>query len=297
MNMSRRILEMSIGLLKISQGLLLGVRLVLQRRLAVRYLYKPRPDDIFLVTFPKSGTTLLQMMLYQLTTPGEMDFPHITSVSPWYEYLFEHPDPAAVESSPSPRFFKSHLPHEELPRNARLIYVARDVRDVAVSSYHHQRVVMGRNGRMEPFVDAFLADRVGFGSWFKHIESWWPHRDDPNVLFLRYEEVIADLAGTVRKVARFCSIPLAEADLPRIVERCGFEFMKRHNAKFDPRLRGAERGQFIRKGEAGEGRSVFTPEQDRRLAERLEKLARKLGCAETEELVPLLRPRLDSERA
>lgn len=295
MSLWRRTLEMSIGILKILERLLRSIRLSLQQRLASRYLYKPRPDDIFLVTFPKSGTTLMQMMLYQLTTRGEMDFPHINSISPWYEFLFEHPDLAAVESSPSPRFFKSHLPYEQLPRNARLIYVARDVRDVAVSSYHHQRIVMGMGGELEPFLDAFLADRVGFGSWFQHMELWWPHRNDPNVLFLRYEEIIADLAGTVRKVARFCGIPLDEADLPRIVERCGFEFMKRHNAKFDPRMRRAERGQFIRKGEAGEGRSVFTPEQNRRLAERMEKLARKLGCVETEELDPLLRPRLDCE--
>jgi hypothetical protein len=295
MSLSRRILETSIGLLKIVGGALWILLIFLQKRLATRHLYKPRPDDIFLVTFPKSGTTLMQMMLYQLTTRGEMDFPHITSVSPWYEYLFEQPDLLpALDSAPSPRFFKSHLPYEGLPRNAKLIYMARDARDVAVSSYHHQRIVMGLTSEPEPFVDAFLADKMSFGSWFQHIESWWPHRKDPNVLFLRYEEVITHLEETVRKVARFCEIPLAEADLPRIVERCGFEFMKRHNAKFDPRLRGAESGQFIRKGGVGEGRSVFTPEQSRRLAERMEKLASKLGCAESEELAPLLRPRLES---
>src|SRR5206468_68583 len=41
--------------------------------------YSPRPDDLFIVSFPKSGTTLLQMILYQMTTAGEMDFPHIDS--------------------------------------------------------------------------------------------------------------------------------------------------------------------------------------------------------------------------
>jgi hypothetical protein len=289
--LSRLILETTIGFLKILGGLLWRVLQFLLRRQARLYLYKPRPDDIFLVTFPKSGTTLMQMMLYQMTTRGEMDFPHINSVSPWYECLYERPDLLpAVDKAPSPRYFKSHLPYEQLPRKAKLIYTARDAQDVAVSSYHHQRIVMALDSELKPFVDAFLADKSSFGSWFKHIESWWPHRKDPNVLFLRYEEVIADLAGTVRKVARFCDIPVDEADIPRIVERCGFDFMKRYNAKFDPRQRGAEHGQFIRKGGAGGGRSVFTPEQSRRLAERLEELAGKLGCTETEEFAPLLRP-------
>lgn len=277
MSLSRRILETSIGAVMTLEGLARSVHWRLRQRLVARHLYKPRADDIFLVTYPKSGTTLMQMMLYQLTTPGEMDFPHINSISPWFDFLFEHPDLRAVDNAPSPRYFKSHHLYEQVPRNARIIYMVRGARDVAVSSYHHQRNIMGRSGELEPFVDAFLAGRAGFGSWFQHIESWWPHRNDPNVLFLRYEETVTDLAGTARKVARFCEIPLDEADVPRIVERCGFAFMRRHNDKFDPRTPGTGGGQFIRKGEIGDGRSAFTPEQERQLAERMEKLARTLG--------------------
>jgi hypothetical protein len=270
------------------------VGLHLDLALILRHFYRPRPDDIFLVTYPKSGTTLMQMMLYQMTTRGEMDFPHINSVVPWFESLNNFPSWQALDNAPSPRVFKTHLFYERVPGGAKLIYMARDPRDVAVSAYHHQRTVMRRSGEMEAFVDSFLADRMSFGSWFRHIESWWPHRNDPNVLFLRYEDAIADLEGTVRRVSRFCDIPLDEADLPRIVERCGFEFMKRYNAKFDPRMLTAELGQFIRRGEAGEGGSVFTPEQNRRLAARMQSLAEKLGCSEADTLAPLLRPQLDA---
>jgi hypothetical protein len=280
--MPRKCLELLLRMVIRLHSLLFDLGLELRYEIGLKHTYKPRPDDIFLVTYPKSGTTLMQMMLYQLTTAGEMDFPHIDSISPWFEIELRRGTGRDLEQLPSPRFFKSHLVHEKLPRNAKFIYVARDVRDVAVSAYHHFLLISGRKKEIPEFLDDFLRDRVSFGSWFKHIESWWPHRNDPNILFLRYEEVVADLAGTVREVARFCGISLDEADLPRIVERCGIQFMKQHDQKFDPRMHqiNQETGTFIRKGRSGEGQLTFSLSHNRILAARLEKLARKLGSPE-----------------
>ena len=39
-----------------------------------------RDSDIYIVSYPKSGTTKMQMILYQLTTEGHMDFNHIRIV-------------------------------------------------------------------------------------------------------------------------------------------------------------------------------------------------------------------------
>jgi len=253
----------------------------LHYKLALDEHYRPRPDDVFVVTFPKSGTTLMQMMLYQLSTEGEMDFPHIDSVSPWFELhlsggLGEH-----VEAAPSPRIFKSHLRYHDLPQGVRSIYLARHPGDVAVSAYHHHRLVSGRDADLDRYVDDFFAGRTRFGSWCKHIESWWPHRNDPNVLFLRYEEVIADLPETARRVAAFCGLPLDDAKLARVVERCSLPFMKRYDAKFDPRLHQVSRGrrEFIRKGVPGQGRRALSTAQEEQLARRLAALAGRLRCA------------------
>lgn len=294
LSVSRGFLEVSLWVVTTLQRGLRRVGDNLLHRRGIRHLYKPRPDDIFLVTYPKSGTTLMQMMLYQLTTGGEMDIHHISTVSPWFEQELHRGSGKALEVIPSPRFFKSHLPYEKLPRNGKFIYVARNVRDVAVSAYHHLNLVTGKKGDMEQFVNDFLREKVGFGSWFEHIESWWPRRNDSNVLFLEYEKVIVDLAGTVRQVAQFCNLPLKEADLPRIVERCGIEFMKNHDRKFDPRphLMVADVGAFIRKGGVGDGRAAFSSEQNQMLSRRMEKLTRKLGYRDSD-IPALLRPRLD----
>ena len=30
---------------------------------------------------------------------------------------------------------------------------------------------------------------VFYGSWFDHVLGWWKHKDDPNILFLKYGEM------------------------------------------------------------------------------------------------------------
>jgi hypothetical protein len=248
--------------------------------------YTPRPDDVFIATAPKSGTTLMQMMLYQLTTDGSMAFPHIDSVSPFFELDFLRGAPPGFHDRlPSPRIFKTHLRHEHLPPGApRIVYMLRDVWDVTVSSYHHEVLVNGMDVDLDPFLDRYLAGQTRFVLWFDHLESWWPHRRDPNVLFLRYEEAVRDLEGTVRKVAAFCGIPIDEKEMPRILERCGVEFMRRHDDKFDPRMRRVfgEPGKFIREGKSGKGRQALSERHREMIAQRLEALAKKLGTSESE---------------
>jgi hypothetical protein len=246
------------------------------------FLHRPRPDDIFIDSYPKSGTTLLQMMLYQMTTSGNMDFPHIASVSPWFEYELLLGSPRNLEV-PSPRVFKSHLFYHLLPKMGRFIYIMRDPRDVALSAYHHVALMNGEDPPFEWFMNEFVHGRGRFQSWYKHIASWWPHRNDPNVLFLRFEEVVADLESTVRRIAAFCGIQVREEDMPRIVEHCGIELMKKYQEKFDPRTRRISHSPaspFIRQGVVGAGREILTPEQEAILAKNLAELERKLGGPE-----------------
>ncbi|HEY8022614.1 MAG TPA: sulfotransferase domain-containing protein [Thermoanaerobaculia bacterium] len=229
--------------------------------------YRSRPDDVFVVSFPKSGTTLLQMMLYQMTTDGSLDIPHIDAVCPWFESDLRAGAGRCFEALPSPRIFKSHLRRRRLPATGRFLYIARDLHDVAIASYHHVCLVTGKDEDFEPFVGWFLSGRGEHGTWFAHLESWWPHRNDPDVLFLLFDEVVADPAGTARRIARFCGLRVDERHMPRIVERCGLGFMKRHGAKLDPRLQRISRRpeEFFREGRPGSGRRELTAAQRARL--------------------------------
>jgi methylamine dehydrogenase accessory protein MauD len=230
--------------------------------------FVPRPDDIFVVTYPRSGTTWMQMILYQLTTAGNMDFPHITTVCPWFERSLK--DGTAYDALPAPRVFKSHLSYGKIPKGpCKYIYVARDGKDVAVSYYHFCQTHMGFQGSFDEFFERFLKGEVPFGSWFRHVRGWYAHRGDPNVLFLRYEELAADLPGSLRRIAAFCGLEVDPGRWPGILERCSFAFMKQHESQFDPLTamlyeRGFRANSHLRQGQAGAWTGQLSPRQARR---------------------------------
>lgn len=230
-----------------------------------RMNFTPRPDDIFIVTYPRSGTTWMQMILYQLTSDGSMEIPHIAEYCPWFESSLR--SARGFETRPPPRIFKSHLPYRAIPKGpCKYIYVARDGRDVVVSNYHLYRTHVGYQGTFAEFFERFMRGKAEHGSWFQHVLGWWKHRHDPNVLFLTYEELTRDLEGCLRRIIDFCQFEVSSERLPGIVERCSFNFMKGHESKFDPAFEllweeGVQLNSFLRKGRAGEGANDLTSEQ------------------------------------
>jgi hypothetical protein len=276
-------LRTGISALTAISNLSTGLRNGLAFWMGAKYQFKPRPDDVFVAAYAKSGSTLTQMMLHQLTTDGSMGFPHIDAIMPFFEVELLRGGARRIAAMPSPRIFKTHLVRRHLPDQVRYIYIVRNLQDVAVSAYHHHCLVSGMENDFGLYAEAFIQEQVPmFGSWARHLESWWPHRNDPNVLFLRYEEMIRDIEGTVRRIAGFCNLPVDEAAMPRILERCSVAFMKQHTDKFDPRFRRTSNGTdvFIRKGQTGEGATRLSPAQREKLGERVAALAAKLGCSD-----------------
>lgn len=51
----------------------------------------------------------------------------------------------------------------------------------------------------------FEQGKVDFGDYFDHLLSWYAHRNNPNVLFVTYEELKKDTAGWILKLADFFS--------------------------------------------------------------------------------------------
>jgi hypothetical protein len=228
--------------------------------------FAPRPDDIHVVAYPRSGTTWMQLIVHLLTADGDLDFDHISQVAPWFERSLAVGalSAADLEAMDSPRIFKSHLPAGWVPAVGRRIYLQRQGRDVALSYFHFYCSHLRFDGSLEEFIGRFLRGRVQYGSWSRHVAGWQARRGQPGVLLLQYEELQADLAGCLRRLASFLRLDPGQRRLERIRELASFETMKRHEDKFDfiteyVLQRGYRRGVFLRQGRVGEGAAGFPP--------------------------------------
>jgi len=173
------------------------------------------------------------------------------------------------ESFPSPRVFKTHLPYDLVPKprdqatKPRHIYVMRNPKDTAVSWYHHI-ISFHPTSSWGEYFEKFFKGEVFYGSWFDHVLSWWKHKDDPNILFLKYEEMKKDLPSTIEKIAKFVGKELSKQIVERIADQVTFTAMKKEgNANYTWYKQFS--GEFIRKGQVGDWRNYFTDEQSDRL--------------------------------
>ena len=197
-----------------------------------------RHDDIWVCSFPRSGTTMTQELVYLIRT---LDFDKANTVLldarfPMIDLLIEgqpyYGGLKMIESIPSPRFVKSHLHHSMLPEQLRagkgkIIYTARNLPDTLWSDYIFNGY-LGRKQPFEKFFKRFMKGREPYTPWGRHVRDFWDHRNDENVLFLKFEETVNDMSGTVRKIAEFLNRELSEDDVKQICEHCSIENMKKN---------------------------------------------------------------------
>jgi len=110
-------------------------------------------------------------------------------------------------------------------------------------------------------------------SYFHHLVSWWEHRNDPDVLFLFYEDLKEDLAGNVEKICGFLDLDEPEERCRTAVAHSSFAFMSSHSAHFDERHSKIARNSAcglsadaglgngkVRDGKMGSGRPALSAE-------------------------------------
>ncbi|MEY2479679.1 MAG: estrone sulfotransferase [Verrucomicrobiota bacterium] len=229
-----------------------------------------RDDDLFIVSYPRSGNTWMRFLLASLLAPQEMiTFRNIENFVPDI-----HKSTPALASWPGRRYIKSHHPCYD--RYPKFIYLYRDGRDAVISYYHY---VTGKKvfaGSFADFLFSSLASK--FGSWREHVNramdfaSSHPER----VLLLQYERMLEQPAECAAKAAAFAGINCDEASLASAVTKSSFDQLKAIEKKF-----GGEKIDnqvtFFRKGKAAQWRQYFTGELNERYLRDNAKTLLRLG--------------------
>lgn len=234
--------------------------------------FQARASDIFINSYPKSGTTWLQQIVHGLRSRGDMRFEEITAVVPWLETALDMGIDIHGEQFADPRAYKIHLPLTMVPKGGKTITVVRDPKDVVVSQYHFWSGWFFEAGSVttSEIVDVMFVPRTGPFNYWDHLLDWWSQRDSENLLVLCYEQMKEDFPATLERIARFIGCQLDDELRDIVLRQSTIEFMRDHNSQFDDHLFSDARNQpcglppgettKVRRGAVGDHNAEMTAE-------------------------------------
>ena len=226
--------------------------------------FKIRPDDVWIVSYPKAGTTWTQHIVRLIKNAGKDDGKKLDEAVPWIEALntderLYYQLPFSLEDLPSPRAMKSHFRYDSMPcglpgkTSCKYIYIARNPKDVAVSFFHHHRAFKHRYKydqeiKWDDFCRWFTDGQLAYGDFFDHVLSWWAHKDEPNIPFLKFEDMKKDLQAAVFQIAKFIGKDLTKEEISTIASKATFGYMQASTEKsysFASRMRKGVVGDWV----------------------------------------------------
>jgi len=200
----------------------------------------PRPSDVILVGFPKSGTTWTCYLLHQLRSGGDQAFTDIKNEV--VDITPGHWDPArnpfTSEQRFHPRTFKTHGSSKLCPKGAKYIYLARDPKDSFYSLYCfiHDLFSLEERVPLDEFFRHYYVERFGtghdIGNVWTHFADWHRYRD--RMLWLHYEDLLEDLPRCLKGIAEFMEVDLDEDLLRLVLERSSIDAMRQIASKLNP---------------------------------------------------------------
>ncbi|XP_070788881.1 amine sulfotransferase-like [Pituophis catenifer annectens] len=237
--------------------------------------FETRDSDIFVITYPKSGTIWTQNIVCLILYEGHRNGTENISISHRCPSIENNLHNVDITEMPSPRVLMSHLPYYLVPKKLRakkgkVIYVYRNPKDTFVSFFHYINSfrAVENSLNLEEYMERFLSGNVFSSLIFDHVKGWYTHQNEFNILFLCYEEMIQDPRGTVLKICKFIGKELSSPEVDKVVEMSTFK-----NMKADPRANymktyeecfGRKNVKHIRKGTVGDWKNIMTVSQNER---------------------------------
>jgi Sulfotransferase domain len=186
-----------------------------------------RPDDTFIVSYPRSGNTWTRFLIANLLFAGQpVSFANIERLIPDAEAQSSR----YMKRVPGPRVIKSHQYFDH--RYPKVLYITRDPRDVAVSYYNFSRKYrhIADDYPLEQYVHDLVTGTLlssGWGTWAENVGTWVAARNGrPTFLLLRYEDLIANTQTELAKVARFFGLDASPGELSRAIENSSADHLR-----------------------------------------------------------------------
>lgn len=240
-----------------------------------------RDDDIFLVSYPKSGNTWMRFLVANLLYPEkQIDFRNIDSLIPGMNAATTR----QLRRLPRPRIIKTHLDFD--PRFKNVIYVVRDPRDVAVSQYHfnRKRGTIPGDYPLDDFVVRFVENRLWHpnGSWADNVQSWiYTPIPARRFLLVHYEALQCAPLTELARVAEFLGIKANAVALQHALEQSDAERLRKLETQQAERWNSTKDTRkdipFVRAAKSGQWQDVLSESSVLLIEQKWGKLMARLG--------------------
>ena len=247
--------------------------------------YEPDENDVFIATYPKSGTHLIAQMTLQIVSEGTLEFENLHEYLPVVEMeklTSENPEcpdnivglfNARVKKKLPLNILATHLTRHHVPYSpkAKYIVMMRDPLDTLVSAMD-MLAKLAPPSFTPPLEKYYEMGFTGGGqAWQHHYRAWWDMKDQDNVLFLYFEDALRNRTQMILQVSEFLGKHINEEMLERIMHRTSYEYMKTNSKRFEPPkcLKAfsieppKKQADMINKGTSGRGKTLI-PEHIRR---------------------------------
>jgi hypothetical protein len=202
-------------------------------------------DDIFVVSYPKSGNTWVRFVLATLRKGEALGA--FSDLERWIPDMYAHHN-GELAQYPTPRLIKSHEPLDV--RYGKVLYLVRDPRDVAISYFHHLKRVgsLGTDTDPAEWVPQFLEGNFHpYGSWSDHVGGWIGARGErDDFLCVKYEDLVDNPEAHFNRIVSFLEIEATPEWISRAIELNTVEKMRSKEEK--------KKSGFVRKGRPGSWR-------------------------------------------
>jgi estrone sulfotransferase len=181
----------------------------LVRLIRGKYYYDPffpqvSPGEIYLVSFPRSGSTWLRCLLTSLIhgSPVSPQLVQATIPDIYVSRFRGLPKPDI-----KPLIVKTHARFTGIP--AKVVYLIRDGRQALLSFYAYTQTAGVFQNRNRSLPDFFFDENLYPAPWHVHVQDWlqgmltW---DPARYQFIRYEDLVASPVETLEAVTHFIGI-------------------------------------------------------------------------------------------
>ncbi|WP_353930081.1 sulfotransferase domain-containing protein [Okeanomitos corallinicola TIOX110] len=218
--------------------------------------YKPTENDVYLVSYPRSGNTWMRVIMSELLYHKSGD-----SIEELQNYVPDIHQPIFTKDLIKSNFhvIKSHYPYvvnnniknrASVKNYKKVVYIVRDPRDILISHYKYLN-----NFRYSINFDKFIWDwitgRIWPCSWQEHVNSWIGmgyENIGVEIELIKYEDLLLNPEPEIMKLSTIMGIQFTSEDVQRALQAAAVEKMRSKETKGMPRHERQEKAQFI--GEA-----------------------------------------------